>query len=159
MTLVRVQLDLLSMSIRRNQTTISVILFLSFNLNQKAIELNNAGHIQVTTQNLFWDFFTYIEPFNYAIKSICFDFCSTNVGTSVIGTGRSEGSLLPYFYQFRCHYPLITYLNLSYTPVKRSTFYVVKFYLVRRVWPTQLHSLQHLQFQEVVRFFSPQHVI
>ena len=30
-----------SMSFRRTQTTISVILFLFFNLNQKAIELNN----------------------------------------------------------------------------------------------------------------------
>ena len=39
----------------------------------------------------------HIEPFNYAIKSVCFDFCSTKVGSSVIGTGRSEGSLLPYF--------------------------------------------------------------
>ena len=53
----------------------------------------------------------HIEPFNYAIKSVCFDFRSTNVGNSVIGTGRSEGSRLPYFYLFRCHYPLITYLN------------------------------------------------
>ena len=27
--------------------------------------------------------------------SVCFDFRSTNVGSSVIGTGRSEGLLLP----------------------------------------------------------------
>ena len=53
----------------------------------------------------------HIEPFNYTIKSVYFIFCSTNVGSSVIKTGRSEGSLLPYFYRFRCHYPLITYLN------------------------------------------------
>ena len=33
------------------------------------------------------------------------------MGSSVIKTGRSEGSLLPYFYRFRCHYPLITYLS------------------------------------------------
>ena len=26
----------------------------------------------------------HIEPFNYAIKSVCFDFHSTNVGSSVI---------------------------------------------------------------------------
>jgi len=66
----------------------------------------------------FWNFFIYknlhIEPFNYAIKSVCFDFCSTNIGSSVIKIGRSEGSLLPYFYRFRCHYPLITYLSSQY---------------------------------------------
>ena len=45
---------------------------------------------------------------------VCFDFGSTNMGSSVIKTGRSEGSLLPYFYQFRCHYPLINYLNRTY---------------------------------------------
>ena len=56
----------------------------------------------------------HIEPFNYTIKSICFDFCSTNVGSSVIKTCRSEGSLLLYFYRFRCHYPLITYLISRY---------------------------------------------
>ena len=37
---------------------------------------------------IFLEFFLYknlhIEPFNYAVKSICFDFCSTNVGSSVI---------------------------------------------------------------------------
>ena len=64
----------------------------------------------------FGDFFMYknlhIEPFNYSMKSVCFDFHSTNVGSSVIKTGRSKGSLLPYFYQFQCHYPLITYLSL-----------------------------------------------
>jgi hypothetical protein len=37
----------------------------------------------------------HIEPFNYNVKSVCFDFHSTNVGSSVIKTGRSEGSLLP----------------------------------------------------------------
>ena len=26
------------------------------------------------------------------------------MGSSVIGTGRCEGSLLPYFYRFQCHY-------------------------------------------------------
>ena len=38
----------------------------------------------------------------------------TNVGRSAIGTGRSEGSLLLYFYRFWCHHmyhPLITYLT------------------------------------------------
>ena len=66
----------------------------------------------------FWKKIIYknlhIEPSNYAMKRVCFDFCSTNGGSSVIGTGRSEGSLLPYFYWFQCHYPLITYLNSHY---------------------------------------------
>ena len=53
----------------------------------------------------------HIEPFNFSIKSVCFDFGSGNMGSSVIKTGGSEGSLLPYFYRFRCHYPLITYLR------------------------------------------------
>ena len=56
----------------------------------------------------------HIEPFNYTIKSVCFDFGSTNVGSSVIKTGRSEGSLLTYLYWFWCHYPLITYLSPQY---------------------------------------------
>jgi hypothetical protein len=62
----------------------SSIPFLYFNLNQKATELNNACHILVTTYNLFFGivFYTYknlhIEPFNYAMKSVCFDFCPTN---------------------------------------------------------------------------------
>ena len=51
------------------------------------------------------------EPFNYTIKSVYFDYGSTNNGSLVIKTSRSEGSLLPYFYRFRCHYPLITYLS------------------------------------------------
>ena len=67
--------------------------------------------------DLFWKFFVYknlhIEPFNYAIKSICFDFCSANMGSSVIGTGRSEYFLLTYVYQFQCHYSLITYLRIE----------------------------------------------
>ena len=33
------------------------------------------------------------------------------MGSSVIRSGRSEGSLLSYFYRFRCNYPLITYPN------------------------------------------------
>ena len=71
----------------------------------------------------------HIDSFNYAIKNIIFDFCSTNMGSSVTKTGRSEGSLLPYFYQFRCHYPLITYLNarvrarLSQFPLSVSFFF------------------------------------
>ena len=80
-----------------------------------------AIHIQVTTYIFLEVFFIYknlhIEPFNYTIRSVCFDFRSTNVGSSVIGTGRSEGSILPYFYRFRCHYLLITYLRLSETPL------------------------------------------
>ena len=72
------------------------------------------------------NFFVYknlhIEPFNYTIKSVCFDFGSTNVGSSVIKTVRSEGFLLHYFYRFRCHYPLITYLSLKNIQVKSSTF-------------------------------------
>ena len=54
----------------------------------------------------------HIEPFNYALKNVffCFFFHSTNMDSSVIGTGRHEGSLLPYFYWFRCHYSLNTYL-------------------------------------------------
>ena len=43
-----------------------------------------------------WKNFIYkdlhIEPFNYTIKSICFDFGSTNVDSSVIKTDRSEDS-------------------------------------------------------------------
>ena len=66
----------------------------------------------------FGIFFIYknlhIEPFNYSIKTVCFDFRSTNVGSSVINTGRSEGSLLPYFYRFWCHYPSITYLSIDH---------------------------------------------
>ena len=47
---------------------ISVILFLYFNLNQKAIELNNVGHI-----NFFLKVFSiyknlHIEPFKSSIK-------------------------------------------------------------------------------------------
>ena len=53
----------------------------------------------------------HIEPFNYTIKSVCFDFRSTNMGSSVIKASRSEGSLLPYFYWFQCHYLVITYLT------------------------------------------------
>ena len=45
MTLVWDWLDLSSMSIRRTQTTISVMLYLYCNLNQKAIELNDIGHL------------------------------------------------------------------------------------------------------------------
>ena len=38
-----------------------------------------------------------IEPFNYSMKSVCFDFRSTNVGSSVIKIGRSEVSMsLPF---------------------------------------------------------------
>ena len=75
-------------------TTILVTLFLYFNLNHKAIELNNVGH------NFFWNFFymyikTCILNHLYAIKSVCFDLRSTNVESSVIKTGRREGSLLP----------------------------------------------------------------
>ena len=55
----------------------------------------------------------HIETFNDTIKSVCFDFGATNVGSSVIKTSRSEGSLLPYFYRFWCHYPLITYVNIN----------------------------------------------
>ena len=51
--------------------------------------------------------------FGHVLKSICIDFRSTNMGSSVIGTGRSEGSLLPNFYRFRSHYPLITYLDYN----------------------------------------------
>ena len=50
--------------------------------------------------------------YHYSIKSFCFDFRSVNLGSSVIGTSRSEGSLLPYFYL--CHYSLITYLMRNY---------------------------------------------
>ena len=71
------------------------------------MELNYVGHIQV--QHFF--LILKIEPFNYAIKSVCFDFCSTNLESSVIKTSTSEGSLLPNFYRFRCHYPLIPYLR------------------------------------------------
>ena len=42
----------------------------------------------------------HIEPFCYAIKRVCFDFHSTNMGSSVIKMGRSEGSLLPYIEWF-----------------------------------------------------------
>ena len=60
----------------------------------------------------------HIEPFNYSIKSVRFDFHSAKVSSLVIKTGRREGSLLPYFmdvhayfYWFGCHYPLTTYLS------------------------------------------------
>ena len=139
MTLVRVWLDLSSMSIRRTSTTISVILFLYFNLNQKAIELN-----KITHRFFFANFFIYknlhIEPFNYAINSVCFDFRSTNVGSSVIGTGRCEGSLLPYFYRFRCHYPFITYLTSAITTlfdIKKSDFHVKKEWLGQKYIPVK----------------------
>jgi hypothetical protein len=38
-------------------------------------------------------------------KSVCFDFGSTNMDSSVIKTGRSDGSLLPYsIYEVKnCH--------------------------------------------------------
>ena len=39
----------------------------------------------------------HIEPFNYSIKSVRFDFHSAKVSSLVIKTGRREGSLLPYF--------------------------------------------------------------
>ena len=35
------------------------------------------------------------------------------MGSSVIGTGRSEYFLLTYVYQFQCHYSLITYLRIE----------------------------------------------
>ena len=71
-----------------------VIIFLYFILNQKSIELNNVGHIG--PHRIFWrgNLFLYknlhIEPFNHAIKSVCFDFRSTNVGSSIIRTGLSS---------------------------------------------------------------------
>ena len=68
----------------------------------------------------------HIEPFNYTIKSVCFDFRLTNEGSSVIKTRRSEGSLLPYFYQFRSNYPLITYLSKNY--------YCTIRYTVNKIW-------------------------
>ena len=100
-----------SISVRRIQTTISVLFFLYFNLNKNAIKLNNVGHdhINFLQKNL------HIESFNFSIKSICFDFCSTNMGSSVIKTGRSEGTLLSNFYPFTCHYPLRTYLSVIHT--------------------------------------------
>ena len=51
-----------------------------------------------------------MKPVEVGQKAFWFDFRFTNMGSSVIKIGRSEGSLFPYFYQFRCHYPLITYL-------------------------------------------------
>ena len=64
-------------------------------------------------ESCFWKFFIFkilhIEPFNHTTKSDCFYFFSTNKGSSVIKTGRSESSLLPYFYLFPYHYPLIIY--------------------------------------------------
>ena len=43
-----------------------------------------------------------------SFKSVYFDFISTYyVGSSVIQNGRN-----PYFEQFRCHYPLMTYLSM-----------------------------------------------
>ena len=68
----------------------------------------------------FWIFFTYknlhIEPFNCAIKSICFESCLTNMGSSVIEVTEVRALLYStlLFYQFRCHYPLITYLSFEY---------------------------------------------
>ena len=75
--------------------------------------------LDINFSNIF--FFTstwikklHIEPFNYTRKSVWIDFGSTYMGSSVIKTGKSEGSLLLYFYLFWCHYPLITYLNAKY---------------------------------------------
>ena len=46
--------------------------------------------------------------------SVCFDFCSTNMGSSVIKISRSKTLFyIPYCYQFLNHYPLITYLSLK----------------------------------------------
>ena len=67
-------------------------------------------------RTFFLEILLYIKTciLNHSIMLfVCFDFRSTNVGNSVIGTSRSEGSLLPYFYRFRCHYPLITQLRLT----------------------------------------------
>ena len=53
-----------------------------------------AMYFRLPYRSFFGNFFIYknlhIEPFNHAINS--FDFCSTNVGNSVIRTGSSEGS-------------------------------------------------------------------
>ena len=61
--------------------------------------------IAATCFNMIPDSKVHIEPkLNHSIivgiKSVCFDFGPTNMGSSVIKTGGSEDSLLPYFYHF-----------------------------------------------------------
>ena len=50
---------------------------------------------------------------NVRPKNVQFGFKTLDL-SSVIKTSRSEGSLLSKFYQFPCHYPLISYLSLPY---------------------------------------------
>ena len=49
--------------------------------------------------NFFGIFFIYknlhIEPFNYTIKSVCFDFGSGYMASSVMKTGSKVSTLLP----------------------------------------------------------------
>ena len=74
------------------------------NFNMQAIELNNVGCIYrlplLSVKTFFLKYYYLYIKTRHALKSICFDFDSTNVGSSVIGAGRSEGSLIPYFYGF-----------------------------------------------------------
>ena len=55
-------------------------------------------------------------------KAVCFDLFSTNMGTSVIKAGVSEGSRLSYFYWFRCHYLLINNY-LPYIALKETVHF------------------------------------
>ena len=80
--------------------------------------------------------------------SVCFDFRSTKVGSSVIGTGRIEGSLLPYFYRSWCHYPLITDKNHVWCTIKRE----------KGAWQSRLRftcgsalaSLHYIKYLEII---------
>ena len=53
----------------------------------------------------------HIEPFDYTIKSVCCDFGSGYIASSVLKTGSKVSTRSTLFHRFRCHYPLITYLN------------------------------------------------
>ena len=89
-----------------------------------------------------------------------FDFRSTNLGSSGIGTGGSEGSLLTYFYWFRCHFPLITYLNRvlwskeieaiwyisAITGNTMYLFFLCGMYCIKRIFSCSLESWMFMAF-------------
>ena len=59
----------------------------------------------------------HIEPFNYAIESVCFEFHSTNMGSSVIRTGRSTLLL-----------PILKSLTFNYLPYSLQDLYTMNTY-------------------------------
>ena len=103
-----------SMSVRRTQDNNFSNIFSLFKLESKSYRTKLCWQFYGLPHRMgFFEIFLYIKTciLNYTIKSVRFDFRSTNVGSSVIKTDRSEGSLLPYFYRFQRHYPLIIYLS------------------------------------------------